>query len=169
MAEQSRKSVYLDSTVPSYYHDQRRQLQAFIDVTRAWWDEQRANFDLYVSEATLVELHEGDYPRKAEVTSLVHGVDVLAVTNDVEAIAEVYVEQFVMPKGALGDAFHLAVASYYKCDYLLTWNCNHLANANKRQHIQIVNTRLGLFVPQIVTPLELFPEQQENNDVSPGQ
>lgn len=58
-----------------------------------------------------------------------------------------------------GDAIHLAYASFYKIDFLLTWNCNHLANANKRQHIRRINTGLNLSVPEIVTPLELFKKK----------
>src|SRR5207244_12975766 len=53
-----------------------------------------------------------------------------------------------------GDALHLALASYHKCDFLVTWNCRHLANANKFGHIRRVNALLGLFVPALVTPLE---------------
>ena len=55
-----------------------------------------------------------------------------------------------------GDAFHLAIASYHNCDFILTWNCWHLANANKFAHIRRVNARLGLFVPALVTPLQLL-------------
>lgn len=64
-----------------------------------------------------------------------------------------------MPSRDMGDAVHLAYASYYKCDYLLTWNCEHLANANKTIHLKVVNTRLGLFVPEIVTPDNLLGEE----------
>ena len=64
-----------------------------------------------------------------------------------------------MPNDIQGDAVHLAYASYYKIDYLLTWNCNHLANANKKQHIKIVNAKLDLFTPELTTPLELFKER----------
>jgi len=63
-----------------------------------------------------------------------------------------------MPRVLKGDALHLAYASFYKMDFLLTWNCNHLANANKKQHISIINTRLKLFTPEIVTPSQLFTE-----------
>ena len=55
-----------------------------------------------------------------------------------------------------GDALHLALASYHKCDFLLTWNVQHLANANKFAHIRRVNALLGLFTPALVTPLELL-------------
>jgi hypothetical protein len=64
-----------------------------------------------------------------------------------------------MPKYPLGDALHLAIASYYKCDFLLTWNCRHLANANKFGHIRQVNVMLGLYVPLLVTSLELMGEK----------
>ncbi len=67
-----------------------------------------------------------------------------------------------MPLKLEGDAFHLAYASVYKIDFLLTWNCNHLANANKKQHIRVINTKLGLSTPEIITPLELF-EETEND------
>jgi hypothetical protein len=65
-----------------------------------------------------------------------------------------------MPRKLTGDALHLAYASVYGIDYLLTWNCNHLANANKATHIAQVNAKLGLHTPCIVTPMELFEEEQ---------
>ena len=61
-----------------------------------------------------------------------------------------------MPAEVAGDAIHLAFASVYACDVLLTWNCAHLANANKFEHIRRVNTDLGLSVPLLLTPLELM-------------
>ncbi len=66
-----------------------------------------------------------------------------------------------MPTDPAGDALHLALASYHKCDFLVTWNCRHLANANKIGHIRRVNTMLGLFVPALVTPLELLGGRDE--------
>lgn len=78
----------------------------------------------------------------------------------VEQIADFYIANYVMPKSLIGDAIHLAYASFYDIQYLLTWNCNHLANANKRKHIQVINGQLGLSTPQIITPLELFNEEK---------
>jgi hypothetical protein len=65
-----------------------------------------------------------------------------------------------MPADDAGDAAHLAVASYHGVDYLLTWNCRHLANANKFEHIRVINRRLGLMTPELVTPEQLFEETQ---------
>jgi hypothetical protein len=74
-------------------------------------------------------------------------------------IVKVYIQQHLMPNDPVGDALHLALASYHKCDFLLTWNCRHLANANKFGHIRRVNVMLGLYVPTLVTPLELIGVQ----------
>jgi hypothetical protein len=63
-----------------------------------------------------------------------------------------------MPAEIIGDALHVAIASYHKMDYLLTWNCNHLANANKNKHLRRLNERLRLNTPEIITPLELMDE-----------
>ncbi len=65
-----------------------------------------------------------------------------------------------MQRSLVGDALHLAYASYFDIQYLLTCNCNHLANANKRKHIRVINARLGLSTPEIVTPLELFTKRR---------
>ena len=81
--------------------------------------------------------------------------------RDLEQIVEFYIVNHVMPKSFVGDAVHLAYVSYYDIQYLLTWNCNHLANANKRKHIRVINGRLGLSTPEIITPLELFKEEGE--------
>ena len=69
-----------------------------------------------------------------------------------------YISHDLMPADPAGDALHLAIASVHKCDILLTWNCRHLANANKFAHIRRVNGMLGLFVPMLITPLELLGE-----------
>jgi hypothetical protein len=69
----------------------------------------------------------------------------------------------VMKEKVYLDSTHLAYASCYNIDYLLTWNCNHLANVNEKKHIRIINGRLGLQTPEIITPLELFKEENEND------
>ncbi|MBM4461683.1 MAG: type II toxin-antitoxin system VapC family toxin [Chloroflexi bacterium] len=153
-----KKIVYLDATVPSYLYDERESIQTYIEVTKKWWDEESQHFDVYVSEETIAELSQGDYPRKAEILTFVAQLQVWPPDEQILEIARVYLDNYLMPRVFKGDALHLAYASFYKCDFLLTWNCNHLANANKRQHIRIINARLNLPTPEIITPLELFTE-----------
>lgn len=86
------------------------------------------------------------------------GRPILDIDEAIADIVDAYVKHQVMPADPAGDALHLALASFHKCDFLLTWNCRHLANANKFAHIRRINAILGLFVPAMVTPLELLGE-----------
>lgn len=152
------KSVYLDTTIPSYYYEERSELALHRDITRRWWDKERAYYDVYISEIVVIELERGDYPHKADIFRLVDELPILDTPDEISDIVQIYIGRILMPKSDLGDAFHLALASYHKLDFLLTWNCRNLANANKLSHIQLVNMQLGLFTPQIVTPEQLFTE-----------
>src|SRR5947207_107772 len=78
------------------------------------------------------------------------------IASALDAIVETCIAHYVMPRNSLGDALHLALTSYYGCHFLLTWNCLHLANANKFEHIRHVNALLWLYVPIITTPVELL-------------
>ena len=126
--------------------------------TREWWNKHAGKYELVTSEPVCEELRTGDYPNKKFALLLMKNIVRIAVESEIEDIVKAYIRHRVMPADPVGDALHLALASYHKCDFLLTWNCNHLANANKFFHIRQVNTLLGLFTPSIVTPLELLGE-----------
>jgi len=79
--------------------------------------------------------------------------ELLEISNEVREIVRIYIRRLVMPSDPTGDALHLALASFYHVDVLLTWNCQHLANPNKMQHIRLVNYELGLPMPVLTTPL----------------
>ncbi|OYV90370.1 MAG: hypothetical protein B7Z73_06160 [Planctomycetia bacterium 21-64-5] len=100
----------------------------------------------------------GDFPQKIDALALVESVPLLDIDEPIADIVDAYIKHRVMPADPAGDALHLALASYHRCDFLLTWNCRHLANANKFAHIRRVNGIMGLFVPSLVTPLELLGE-----------
>ncbi|MDI6784569.1 MAG: PIN domain-containing protein [bacterium] len=154
-----KKSIYLDTTIPSYYFDERLEIKLHVDLTRRWWNEERELYNLYVSELVMEELTTGEYPYQPEIIQLVADLARLAIVSEIEEIIEVYLKNRLMPHKDIGDAFHLALASYYKIDYLLTWNCQHLANVNKQEHIRVINTLIGLHTPEIITPLEIFVEK----------
>jgi predicted nucleic acid-binding protein len=152
------RSVYIDTTIPSYYYEERPELALHQDITRRWWDDERPDYDVYISEIVIMELNRGSYPHKTEILQLVDEIPILETPDEISEIVQVYIKRNLMPRIDLGDAFHLALASYHKIDFLLTWNCRNLANANKFSHIWLVNTQLGLFTPQIITPEQLFSE-----------
>lgn len=153
-------SVYIETTIPSFYYETREgaEFVAMRSWTRQWWDLRRELFDCFISVAVLDELEDGSYPKKDEKIRLLKGLKYLEINDEIEEIVEVYIANYVMPKDVVGDALHLATASFHKTDYLLTWNCNHLANANKKKHIRRINERLRLSTPEIITPLELLED-----------
>jgi len=154
------KSVYIETSVPSFYHETRQEpeMVARRHWTRRWWDQCARRYRLVTSEGVIAELQEGEYESQAAAVDLVGSLPRLEIIDDIADVIDVYLANHLMPRERLGDALHLALASYHKCDFLLTWNCTHIANANKFEHIRIFNTRLGLFVPALVTPMELTQE-----------
>lgn len=154
-------SVYIETTVPSYYHETRSstQISAWREVTRQWWDRHRRRYDLYTSRFVLAELARTPAPKAGRARTLLKSVAVLDEPDGLEEVVAYYIEQKLMPAEAGGDAVHLALASMHSMDFLLTWNCLHLANANKIQHMAVLNVRLRLHLPVITTPLTLMPEE----------
>lgn len=153
-----RKRVYIETTIPSFYYEARKEPEMIArrNWTRDWWNRDAQKYELVTSEPVLEELKKGFHPNKKSVTALVRNIPILTVDPEITDIVRAYIRHKVMPSDPVGDAIHLALASYHKCDFLLTWNCNHLANANKFFHIRRVNAMLSLFTPSIVTPLELL-------------
>jgi predicted nucleic acid-binding protein len=160
------KRVYIETTIPSFYYNQRSgaDMVARMNWTCERWDEHRVAYDVVSSTAVVDELMRQDHPKQTEKLSLLAPLRLLEPSPEVLEIVEVYVARKVMPADPLGDALHLALASHYGCDVLLTWNCVHLANANKFGHIQRVNALLGLPMPWLVTPLELLESPEGDED-----
>ncbi len=155
-----KKTVYIETSIPSFFHETRIEPQfvAMRQWTQDWWQQEYKKYQCFTSEAVIDELENGEYPKKEEKLKLLDKVTLLEINYSIEEIVEVYLSHFLMPKNDLGDALHLAIASFYKIDFLLTWNCQHLANANKRAHIRRINERMKLFTPELVTPYELTEE-----------
>ncbi len=154
----TKQTVYLDSTIPSYYFDERETTKTFSDLTRKWWDNERHEYDLWLSKSTMDEIIEGNYPNRNKVIELANQFPILEDNFRVREIAKYYIQNKLMPKELDGDASHLAYASFYGFDFLLTWNCNHLANANKFKHIRQINNELKISTPEIITPMQLIKE-----------
>lgn len=150
--------VYIETSIPSFLFERRSDPESVARQrwTRAWWDGAGERYEVVTSAAVIGELGTGAYPSKQACLAFIQRIPLLPIVPEVTDIVDTYIRRQVMPGDPRGDALHLAVASYHKCDFLLTWNCRHLANANKFGHIRRVNTLLGLFVPALVTPLELL-------------
>ena len=159
-----RAKVYVETTIPSFYHETRLEpdMVARRLWTRQWWESASDNYELLTSIAMLEELVQGDYSSRNSALEMMSHLPLVEIEPQIAEIVQAYIRYKVMPNDPAGDALHLALASFHKCDFLLTWNCNHLANANKFGHIRQVNALLGLYVPALVTPLELLGGSNES-------
>ncbi len=160
-----RTRVYIETTIPSFYHTLRTDPESVARMhwTRRWWGRFATEFELFTSAPVIAELNRGTGEATGQRIALVDGLELLEVTREVEEVAAVYIEKLIMPKDPTGDALHLALASFFKLDVLLTWNCQHLANPNKMEHIRLVNFSLGLPMPILTTPMSYLSggEQDE--------
>ena len=157
------KSVYLETSIFSYYHETRTEVKfsAWREITREWWKTYRLFYQAVTSDAVFVELNEGNHPNKEDKIALLEQVEFIDHVPIIDDIVATYIENRIAPEDAAGDAYHLAIASYYEIDFLLTWNCKHLANPNKFKHIHVINRRLQLHTPILCTPEQLMTDYQE--------
>ena len=153
-----KKRVYIETSVPSFYFETRKspEMVAMRNWTRDWWDHYARQYELVTSEAVFEELNEGKYLSKEDALKLIEDLPTLEVDKAVVEIVNAYVANKAMPRNLRGDALHLALATHHKCDFLLTWNCNHLANPNKFIHLSAVNALLGYVTPQLTTPYAML-------------
>ena len=151
---------YIETTIPSFYHEVRNEPEMIArrDWTRRWFDAVLKTDRVVTSAAVLAELEDGDFPGRESAIRLLDEIELLTIDAAIAEIVDAYTKHKLMPKDPFGDALHLALASYHRCDFLVTWNCQHLANAKKFGHIRRLNGMLGLFVPELVTPMELLGE-----------
>jgi predicted nucleic acid-binding protein len=157
------RRIYIETTIPSFYFEVRPEAEmvARRTWTREWWAAASPRDEIVTSEAVLDELTVGDHPHRADCLAMVADLPLLSIEPAIAETVEAYIAHKLMPRDPSGDALHLALASHYRCDFLATWNCRHLANANKFDHVRRINGILGLFVPALVTPLELLGEDDE--------
>ena len=159
------KLIYVETTIPSFYFNTRKDGANVVRQrwTRKWWDECVSKQDVVTSYAVLQELDDPGYPaaKRAKCLDLLRDVPLLAETSEIQPIVQSYIAHKLMPKDPTGDALHLAIASFYACEFLVTWNCIHLANPLKAGHIHRINDRLGLSTPIMTTPMNLLGELYE--------
>jgi predicted nucleic acid-binding protein len=159
------KSVYIETSVISYLaaRPSRNILAAaWQQVTRDWWVKQKAGFKLFTSPLVLAEAGQGDADAVQRRIEKLQDIPDLEITDDVVALAKKLVNDGAVPKEAMDDAMHIAVAAVHGVDYLLTWNFRHLDNAEKKPLVRSVCAIAGYRCPEICTPQELMGEDEND-------
>jgi hypothetical protein len=164
LAEMTAPSVYLETTILSYLaaHPSRDLVvAAHQQITHEWWRVARHRYELFISASVLGEMRKGDPDAAARRLAWVEDLPVLEVNDEVGSLFEAYNKELGLPERATVDVLHIAFAVGFGMDYLLTWNCAHIANGEVVRRLLQVNETLGKPTPVIVTPEELLESVKE--------
>ena len=155
------ESIYLEPSVISYYAARPSQnliVAAHQQITWEWWDRSLGNYEVFISLLAIDEISRGDSEAAARRLELVKSFALLDITPRIEELAQVYLKEFNIPSQWEADAVHVATAAVHEIDYLVTWNCSHIANARIIRELPRINESMGVTTPTICTPEELYEE-----------
>jgi hypothetical protein len=153
--------VYLETTIPSYmtaWRSPELVMAGHQQTTREWWDTRREDFELFISQFVLDEAGAGDPDAARRRLEILVNMPLLDPGANVHALADQLMKRVPLPPKAAADALHIAIATIHGMNYLLTWNCTHIANATLRPSIEAVCRENGFEPPVICTPEELLKE-----------
>jgi hypothetical protein len=154
-------SIYLETTIPSYltaWRSPELVMAARQQITREWWDTRRGDFELFVSQLVVDEASAGDPDAAARRLATIDGIPLLEATEGTDELVESLIRALALPPKAAGDAAHIALTVVNGIDFLLSWNCTHIANALFRPTIEATCRGHGYAMPVICTPEELIEE-----------
>lgn len=153
------ESVYLETTFISYLVARLSRdllVAGHQQITHEWWTTRRSEFECSVSQVVLDEASAGDPAEVQKRLTIIGSLPTLAITDESKALTKAIMAAGILPAQLVGDAAHISVAAVHAVDYLLTWNCKHLANAQIARRIAVVCERVGRKMPVICTPEELM-------------
>jgi predicted nucleic acid-binding protein len=157
----AKPAAYLETTIISYIAARRSRdviAIAHQDITRTWWESYRNRFDIFVSEIVVQEAGAGNPEAAARRLNLLADISLLEIGPLEKRLAEALVTDGPIPASYAVDALHIAVAAAHGMDYLLTWNCTHIANAAMRKQVERVCRSHSFEPPVICTPAELMED-----------
>ena len=159
-----KSSVYVETTVIGYLAMRLSgvlRVAANQEVTRDWWDNHRQRFELFVSRFVVEECAAGDASAAQERLAFLDGIPLLEISEAADELAESLIQNVPLPPKAATDAFHISVAAVNGVQFLLTWNCRHIANPSLRQRIELLCREQGFEPPVMCTPQELLEFDDE--------
>lgn len=153
--------IYVETTIFSYLTAKPSRdlvIAAHQQITQEWWEARRHTFDLFISELVIREAGAGNEDAAQKRLEALKEIDLLELNEEALYLAGELVQRGPIPERAKEDALHIALATVHGMDYLLTWNCRHIANAEMRKGVASVCNFLGYDTPVISTPEELMGE-----------
>lgn len=155
-------SIFIETTIPSYYVARTSRdllMLARQETTKRWWDTQRHLFALRSSQLVLDEVAGGEPAKASERLKLLDGIPLLDINEEVVALATDLLTCGILPAIAGRDAYHLAAAGVHNTDFLLTWNCKHIANPFIVERLRPCFSSAGVHLPIIRTPEQFLADE----------
>ncbi|MBK8037824.1 MAG: type II toxin-antitoxin system VapC family toxin [Verrucomicrobiaceae bacterium] len=155
------QTVYIETTIPSYLgaHPSRQEpMASHQKLTHRWWNDERHKFLLYSSVLVRLEASRGDANAAQRRLAYLNGITELDVLPETVRLEADLIRLFQLPLRAAAYAGHLAMAILHRMDYLLTWNCTHLANATLQKELMDYCLYHKLHLPIICTPETLITQ-----------
>jgi len=153
--------LYMETTIPSYltsYSSRDLIIAGHQQITKDWWEKRKNAFDIYISQFVIDETKSGNPVAAHERMSAIKGFPLLDIIPEVEMLAAGILASGAIPQRAATDAVHVAIAAVHGMDFLMTWNCVHLANAIIAKKVAKICNQYGFDCPVICTPEELMGE-----------
>ncbi len=154
-----KQNIYLETSVVGAYLDNGEPFRR--DLTIRWWEHEMRDYRAVISPLVVAELNRLKEPHRTSYLKLLKGIEQVELSEEASILAEGYISRGIFHRKYIADALHVAIASFHKIDYLVTWNFGHLANVRRQARIKLFNTAAGFFVPMIVTPEVLVSEATE--------
>jgi hypothetical protein len=154
-----KQRLYMETTIPSYLTSRPSRdliVAGHQQVTREWWEKRRGAFEIYISQLVVDEASAGDPDAARERMLIVRDFAMLDITPEVGHLASAILASGILPRKAATDAAHIAIAAVHGVDFLLTWNCVHIANAVIAKAVANICRQFDWESPVICTPEELF-------------
>ena len=159
------EKIYIETSIVSYLTARPSSnliAAAWQKETLDWWTTQRQHFDLYISDMVLEEAAMGDSVAASCRLEALAGISVLPLDESVVKLSKILIQDGGLPAKALDDALHIAISAVNSMDYLLTWNCRHIDNAQKKPLIRRICHAQGFICPEIATPIELMGVNEDD-------
>lgn len=156
-------TIYIETSMVSYLTARPSRdvvAAAHQQISLDWWEYRRGDFDLCSSQLVIDEAGRGDQSVAKRRLEILAGIPLLEVTNKAQRLAVCIVQEGLLHQKAFPDALHIAIATIHQIDYLLTWNCTHIANAEILPRVAKLCERLSLVLPYVCTPEELLGDAQ---------
>jgi len=130
-----------------------------------WWTRHRPRFEVFVSDLVLLEASRGDRVAASKRLAELAGISVLQTNEEARELARKFVNRWLFPKKAVEDAFHVAIATVQGMDFLLSWNCWHIANAEFAEQLRSICEQLGYKMPILCTPEQFMDTKRVKDEI----